>query len=55
MNIKDQAQFDAIGEMTVRRTTMPDGRYLIYFDFGEPAAAPNIEHPDFKGSDTTDV
>ena len=55
MNIEDQAQLDAIGEMTVRRTTMPDGRYLIYFDFGEPAASPNIALPDFKGSDTTDV
>jgi hypothetical protein len=55
MSVEVQAQLDLIGEMSVRRTTMPDGRYLIYFDFGEPAATPNIEHPDFMESDTTDV
>lgn len=33
MNSEDHHNSEDIGEMKVRRTILPDGRYLIYFDF----------------------
>jgi hypothetical protein len=37
---------DTSGEMNVRRTTMEDGRYLIYYTFGETRAQSERPEPE---------
>ncbi len=44
--MSDEAQ-GLVGEMHKRRTTLEDGRYLIYYTFGDEPAAPRA--PDGGG------
>ena len=55
MNNNDRPQSEEIGEMSVRRTTMPDVMYLIYFEFGEPVSPGETKNGDTIKSDDTDV
>jgi hypothetical protein len=44
MDAEEQIENRGAGPMHARRIAMPDGRYLIFYTFGEPARLP-VEPP----------
>ena len=55
MKTGDHNHTEDIGEMTVRRTALPDGRYLIYFDFPDAEQRERPEPDDTTAPQDTNV
>ena len=55
MKTEDHDHSGDIGEMTVRRTALPDGRYLIYFDFPEAGHQKQPEADEVTSPQATNV